>query len=392
MRLLIIMFLIALGVQVHSQTRTELEEQRKKALEDIEYVDNLLKQTAREKSETMSQLNILSKKLGLREQVIKGMREEVDLLENRISLNELAISMMEDDLAVLTKEYEKAIVHAQKASKSQPGVMYIFSARDLNQGYKRMRYLQQVARYRRREAEVIKELSSRIEINKLEQEEDLEAIMELREREQQQANALIGEQQNRRRIVTTLGRKERQLKQDLENKRRIAAAIEKEIERVIEEERKRREMVAITPEEQLLGDDFEKNRGRLPWPVERGVITAQFGVHDHPVFKGTKVDNIGVEISSVSKVKARAVFSGKVMSVFGISGGNMAVIVRHGKFLTIYQNLINVTVKPGDNVTTKQVIGDVFSDPTDGDKSTLKFMIYEEKTKLDPELWLTKIH
>ena len=339
----------------------------------------------------MSQLNILSRKLGLREQVIKGMREEVQLLESRIELNELAISMMEDDLEQLIKEYEKAILHAQKASKSQPGIMYIFSARDLNQGYKRMRYLQQVARYRRREAEVIKELSARIEKNKSEQEEDLEAIIELREKEQQQATALLGEQQNRRRIIGNLGQKEKQLKQDLANKRRIAAAIEKEIERVIEEERKRREMVAITPEEQLLGDDFEKNRGRLPWPVERGVITSQFGVHDHPVFKGTKVDNIGVEISSGSKVKARAVFSGKVMSVFGISGGNMAVIIRHGKFLTIYQNLVNVVVKPGDNVTTKQVLGDVFSDPGEGNKSTLKFMIYEEKTKLDPEPWLAKI-
>ncbi|MEZ4999853.1 MAG: peptidoglycan DD-metalloendopeptidase family protein [Bacteroidales bacterium] len=391
MRSIIVILLFVFTVSGHAQTRAELEEQRKKALEDIEYVDNLLKQTAREKSETMSQLNILSKKLGLREQVIRSMREEVELLQNRIELNELAISMMEDDLDLLVKEYEKAIIHAQKASKSQPGIMYIFSARDLNQGYKRMRYLQQVARYRRREAEIIKELASRIESNKSEQEEDLAAIIELREREQQQANAILGEQQNRRKIISNLGRKERQLKQDLDNKRRIAAAIEKEIARVIEEERKRREMVAITPEEQLLGDDFEKNRGRLPWPVERGVVTSQFGVHDHPVFKGTKVDNIGIEISSGSRVKARVVFSGKVMSVFGISGGNMAVIVRHGKFLTIYQNLVNVTVKPGDNVTTKQVIGDVFSDPAEGDKSTLKFMIYEEKTKLDPEPWLAKI-
>jgi septal ring factor EnvC (AmiA/AmiB activator) len=383
--LLSISFLPALG-----QTRSDLENRREKALEEIEYVDNMLKKTSIEKSQSLGQLNILSKKLNLREEVVRGVREEIILLEKRIELNGLAVELMEEDLKVLIKEYEKAIVHAQRVSKGQPDMAYIFSAKDLNQGYKRLKYLQQVAKFRRREAEIIGELKDRVVDSKLALEHDLETIVNLRAREERQISAIQQEQASKRRIVNSLGKKENQLKQDLKQKKLIADQIEKEIERVIEAERKRRAASDLAPEEKLVGDDFAKNRGRLPWPVERGVITSQFGVHDHPVFKGTKVDNIGIEITSGQQVKARAVFNGKVMSVFGIPGGNMAVIIRHGKYLSVYQNIVNVTVAPGDDIVTKQIIGDVFSEPGDGGKSAVKFMIYEEKVKLDPEVWIVK--
>jgi len=387
--ILILSFLFA-AVGAHAQSRSELEDRRKKTLEEIEYVDNLLKQTTKEKTESLGQLSILSRKMNLRSDIIEGLREEIELLEYRIELNSLAISLMEDDLELLIKEYEKAIMHAQRVSKGQPEIAYIFSAKDLNQGYKRLRHLQQVAKYRRREAEVIRELKDIIGESKSRQEQDLKNIIELRATEERQLAALKGEQQNKTRLVTNLGKKERQLRQDLLKKRRIAEEIEKEIARVIEEENRRRARADLTPEEQLIGDDFAKNMGRLPWPVERGIITSQFGVHDHPVFKGTKVDNIGIEITAGERVQARAVFGGRIMSVFGIPGGNLAVIIRHGKYLTVYQNLVNVSVKQGDNVLTKQVIGEVFSDPNEGGKSTIKFMVYEEKIKKNPEEWIAK--
>jgi len=191
-------------------------------------------------------------------------------------------------------------------------------------------------------------------------------------------------------LINTLGQKERQLRRELQQKQLIAEKIEKEIERIIEEERKHGAMKEMTPEEKLVGDDFSRNTGKLPWPVDRGVITSQFGVHEHPVFEGTEVDNIGIEITSSQKVSARAVFKGKVMSVFGISGGNMAVIVRHGRYLTVYQNLVNVKVRPGAEVETKEILGDVFSDKDGGGKSIMKFMVYEEKEKKDPEQWIAK--
>jgi len=382
--------LISISCLLEGQSLADLEARRKKTLEDIEYVDKLLRETSTEKAASLQGLNIVNSKLRLRENVITGIQEQIELLSIRIDLNEMAIVMMEEDLQELIRDYEKAILHAQRASKGQPDFAYIFSARDINQGYKRLKYLQQVAKYRRREAELIRDIKDEIERNKEKQEKDLGEIVNLKQREEQQKGELQREQRQKRNILNRLSRKERQLRKDLQDKRRIAEEIEKEIERVIEEETRKRAGTELTPEEKLIGGDFLRNKGLLPWPVERGVITSGFGVHDHPLLKGTKVDNIGIEITSSNKVKARTIFNGKVVSVFGISGGNMAIIIRHGEYLTVYQNIVNVTVKPGDQVSTKQILGDVFSDEGDSGKSIIKFMIYQEKDKKNPEDWLAK--
>jgi septal ring factor EnvC (AmiA/AmiB activator) len=383
-----VIILILAGSLAYGQTRAELEQKRAEALKDIEYLDDMLAKTSSEKTESMNELNMIRRKLNLRENVIRGLMEEQELLEQRMDLNRIAIELMEEDIERLVKEYEKAIKNAQKVSKGKPEMAYILSSKDINQGYKRLKYLQQVAKYRRREAEIIMDLKQEVEENKEQQEKDLLEISELKEKEERQKSSLSREQRSQTNIINKLGRQERDLKKELEEKRRIAIEIEKEIERIIEEEKRKNELNAMTPEEKLVGEDFSKNKGRLPWPVERGVITSRFGVHDHPVIKGAKINNIGVEISSGSREKARAVFKGKVMSVFGITGGNMAVIIRHGKFLTVYQNIVNVQVKPGDEVSAREHIGDVYFD--EGQKSVIKFMIYEEKEKMDPEAWLAR--
>ena len=376
--------------KIEGQTRSELEKRREKTLQDIEYVDNLLKETTLEKSEGLNRLNIVNRRLRLREDVISGIKGEIELLETRQELNNLVVDLMLEDLEILIKEYEKAIIHAQIVSKGQPELAYIFTAKDLNQGYKRMKYLQQVAKYRRREAELIYEIKNEIDRKRVQLEEDLNEINKLEDREEQQKQSLQNEQQKRRRLINNLGRKERELRKELNKKQKIAKAIEKEIERVIEAERRKRIITELTPEEKIIGDDFSKNRKKLPWPVARGIITSRFGVHNHPIFKGTKVDNIGIEITSGQKESARVVFKGNVVSVFGITGGNMAVIVRHGRYLTVYQNIVNVIVKPGDELVTKQKIGDIFYDKEAGSKCIIKFMVFEEKKKLDPELWIVK--
>ena len=146
----------------------------------------------------------------------------------------------------------------------------------------------------------------------------------------------------------------------------------------------------MTPEMALIGNNFEQNRGRLPWPVEKGVITSQFGERDHPVLTYVKENNIGIEITSVNKTIVRTVFDGEVTGIFTIRGANMVVIIRHGNFRTVYQNLVNLKVKLGDMVKTKQEIGEVYCDEENGSKSILKFMIYEGTEKNNPEAWLAK--
>ncbi|MBA4322207.1 MAG: peptidase M23, partial [Odoribacter sp.] len=181
-----------------------------------------------------------------------------------------------------------------------------------------------------------------------------------------------------------------QLRKELDEKKRIARKIESEIARIIEEERKKAIKSELTPEMKLIGENFADNKGRLPWPVEKGLITSQFGLQKHPVLTYVEEDNIGIEITGFDKTIARSIFKGQVVRVFSISGANMSVIIRHGKYLSVYNNLINVRVKTGDMVETKQEIAEVFCETENGSKSILKFYLFEEKEKIDPELWITK--
>ncbi len=377
------------------QSKADLEEQRKKALEEISYVDNLLKNTEKEKTESIGKLNIISSKLNLREKVINGMKSEISLLSERIELNNLAMEMMEEDLIILKRDYSAAIVNAYKSKKVNPELSYILSARDFNQGYKRMKYLQQVTRFRRRESEIIMELKERIEDAKKRLENDLLVVSDLKDREEIQKKLLESERRNKQAVVRSLGSREKQLRKELEEKRRIAKKIESEIARIIEEERRKSVKSDLTLEQKLIGDNFADNKGRLPWPVERGIITSQFGIRNHPVLRYVTEENIGIEITSAGESAVRSVFKGEVVKVFALTGANWTVLIRHGRYLTAYQNIVGVKVKQGEKVETKQVIGMVFNDKNDGNKSVLKFMIFEDKSKsdpekLDPELWISK--
>jgi septal ring factor EnvC (AmiA/AmiB activator) len=374
------------------QTRSEIEEQRKKNLEEIAYVDNLLASTSKEKSASINALKILGNKLSLRESVIRGMSEEIGLLEKRIDLNKLAIEMMEEDLLAMRREYSNAIVNSYKSKKVNPDIVYILSARDFNQGYKRVKYLQQVSKIRRYETEIIADLIEEIAESKNRLENDLMKISDLQHRELLQKNLLEGEQVRKQKMVRSLNAKEKQLQKDLDEKKRIAKKLEKELTRIIEEERKKSTVTALTPEQKLIGENFLDNKGRLPWPVERGVITEHFGTHQHPILKYVTEKNDGIDITSTGRIKARSVFKGEVSAITAIDGANMTVIVKHGKYLSVYHNLVNLKVKKGDKVETKQDLGDIYMDPKENNNCTLKFMIFElEKKFLDPEQWIAKI-
>ena len=373
-----------------AQTKAELEEKRNATLNEITYVDNMLKATARKKEESMNAVKIIGNKLNLRESVIRGMRDEINLVTERIDLNTLAINMMESDLVDLKNDYARAVLNSYKLQKENPELVYILSAKDFNQGYKRLKYLQQITKFRRRESEIIMELKDQIKSTKERLQNDLSRISVLKTKEEQQKSLLQSEQVRKQEMVKSLSKKERQLQKDLQEKKRIAEKIEKEIARMIEEERKRPIKSDNTPEQKLIGENFVENKGRLPWPVEKGIITSQFGIQKHPVLKYVTENNIGIEITSLGKTAVRSIFKGEVVRVFPITGANMAVIIRHGKYLTVYQNVVDLKVKGGDKVETKQEIGNVFCETDNGNKAILKFMIFEEKEKLDPESWISK--
>lgn len=391
MRKLVFVFCLFLCVNATwGQTRAELEERRKQTLNDINYVDNLLKSTAKKKEENMNEVKIIGNKVNLRESVIKGMRSEINLIVERISLNTLAIDMMENDLVELKNDYAKAVVNSYKLRKEYPELVYVLSAKDFNQGYKRLKYLQQIAKFRRRETETILELKEQIESTKEKLQSDLSRMSDLKSREEQQKNLLQSEQEKKQEMVNALNKKERMLKRELDEKKKAAEKIENEIARIIEEERKKVVKSESTPELKLISDNFAENKGRLPWPVEKGIITSQFGLQKHPVLKYVTENNIGIEITSSGKTSVRSIFKGDVVRVFAIKGTNMTVIIRHGKYLSVYENIVDLKVKTGDKVDTRQEIGNVFCDTDNGNKAILKFMIFEEKEKLNPELWISK--
>lgn len=372
------------------QSRKELEEERKKALDEIAYVDNLLKQTAKEKTQTLNELKIIEKKLNLRESVLKGLLAEIRMLSDRIELNNSAIEMMEHDLAGMKKEYGIALLRSFRISKGTSEVAYILSAKDFNQGYKRVKYLQQIAKIRRQETAILQDLKGEIETSREKMERDLKNISVLKGREEQQRNLLKSEENTQKEVVRKLNTKEKQLQKELEEKKRIARRIESEISRLILEERKKSASLDLTPEQKLISDSFQENKGRLPWPVEKGIITSQFGIRNHPVLKYVVENNSDIEITSSGETAVRAVFKGTVARIFSIPGANMSIIIKHGKYYTVYSNLVNVLVKTGENVETKQRIGFVFNDKEKGNEAVLKFMITEEKVNLDPELWISK--
>ena len=389
LRLLLNIIFLSWFAVATGQTRSELEDQRKKTMEEITYVDNLLKNTEKQKSESINSLRILGKKVNLRESIISGMGQEINLINERIDINRLAIDMMESDLLVLKEDYSRAIINSYKSKKINPEIVYIMSARDFNQGYKRLKYLQQISKFRRNESEVISALKQEIERTKEKLENDLGRISDLRHNEVQQKEILLGEQQKKTKAVKSLGNKEKQLKKELEEKKVIANRIERAIAKIIDEERKKSIKNELTPEQKLIGDDFSVNKGRLPWPVEKGIITNHFGVHKHPVLKYVTENNFGIEITSSGRNLARSIFKGEVTAITAISGANMTIIIKHGNYYSVYTNLVNVKVKKGDKVDTKQIIGEVYQDPSANYNSTIKFMIFE-KQYLDPELWIAK--
>jgi septal ring factor EnvC (AmiA/AmiB activator) len=385
---LLVFLFLQIATVLSGQSRAELEARRNATLEEIDFVDNLLKETSKVKNESLNAIKIIGRKVGLRETVIKDMLDEISMLNVRIALNELALVMMESDVENMKRDYGQAAVNSYKLKKSYPEIVYIISAKDFNQGYKRMKYFQQIAEFRREEAEVILELKAQIEGSRKRLKDDLERVSDLKTREERQKNLLISEQTSKQNMVKSLSGKEKQLKKELEEKKRIAARIESEISRIIEEERKKAIKGEVSPQQKITGDSFGENKGRLPWPVNKGIITGHFGIQQHPVLKYLTEENIGIEITGAGKIGVRSVFQGEVMRVFAISGVNMTVIIRHGKYFTIYANLVNLKVKKGDKVIANQELGEVYTDE-ENNSTVLKFMIFETKYQ-DPELWIVK--
>lgn len=381
-----------------AQTKNELEKKKKNLQKEISYTNKLLKETRKNKDHSLEELLNLKSKINARSNLISAMGAEMRLINRQISKNTTDINTLEKELVRLKKEYAKIIYYAFKHRSTYDKLMFVFASKDINQAYKRLKYIQQYTEYRKTQAnEIVKTqlyLKEKIaELEKINQEKT--ALMSLEEQEQQKLALEKAEQEN---IVEKLQGKEQELKQKLKKKEAAARKLQKAIQRIIEEEiRKAREAAKkngtttkgfpMTPEAIKLSNSFASNKGKLPWPVAQGVITARFGKHPHPVLKEIIINNNGIDISTTKGSTARALFGGEVSSVAIIPGEGKVVMIRHGEYLSVYSYLSDVFVKKGDKITTKQELGVLVND-AGKNKTKIHLEIWKGMTKLNPEYWI----
>ena len=380
-------------IGTNAQKRKDLEERRTKTQEEIEYTNTILVETQKNRRNTIQRVRILNKRIQLRNEIINNISNEISLIEDEIGQKNLLISAMEGDLLKIREQYAELIVQAYWNRGKREWLMFVMSAENFNQAYRRMKYLQQFSRHRREQAQLIQKMKNDI-LNEIENLEEIKVQKESLAIEKRNENhSLVLEKRDKNRLVSDLTNKEKELKEEIRAKSEIAKKLEKEIADIIAEEARRtrsRNMYdQLTPEEKLISDNFQENKGKLPWPVERGIITGKYGVHPHPVLKQITIDNDGVDISTIKGAEARALFDGEVTKIVAILGANYTVILRHGNFLTVYQNLVDLRVKQGDIVSLKQVLGTVYTD-NETNNTLLHMQIWKERSIQNPEEWISR--
>lgn len=428
----IVLLALSLSTVVYGQKSAavrQLEQQREEALADIEETNKLLQETAQTAKTSLNRLNLLSKQILSRKKVISLLNQELDELEKDILNIQGQLRALKRELGDKQTNYGKSMQGLYKHHSSQDKLLFILSAESFSQSMRRMRYLREYADWQKRQANDIVEKQAEISRKQAEMEKTRAEKRTLLGTRQEESKTLESEEASRKEEIQLLNKKQKDLRADLQKKRRQAEVLNRQIEKQIAEEiaraeaevkaareRHAREQVteedktvpesknepireervadtkggyAMTKAEKQLSDNFANNRGRLPYPVAgRHTIVATFGEQQHQELKYVRTSNSGIDIQTSPGADARAVFNGEVTRVFVVPGYNNSVIVRHGNYLTVYSNLSQVYVKAGDRVSTRQAIGRIYSDPEDGNSTILHFQLWKEKTKLNPQPWL----
>lgn len=356
------LFLVVGAVQAQTKESEKLKAKQRELQKKINYTKKLLGNTKNNQRLTLAELGIINQQIAHRNELISTFDRQIDNLNRLISDNESVILALEEDLKRLKDQYAQMIVSAYKNRNKYNSMMFVFSSDNFHEAYMRMKYMQRIVDYRKKQVELIqitKESLGKKQTKLKDQIEEKEKI--LRDQNEQRKN-FEQDKSLQQEALAKLRNEESKLKTQLQDqedkKRRLAAAIRKAIEREIAEEAKKNDnKIGLTPEAKLAARNFEANKGKLPWPVIRGEITGRFGKSAHPVVKGIQINNNGIDITTDQGADVRAVFKGTVSSVLVIPGAGKAVMVSHGNYRTVYSNLKKVYVKKGDQLDTKQFVG-----------------------------------
>ena len=440
MKKLLFVFLLVLTTGLQAQTKEELQRQKVLLQDQIDLASELLLKTKSTKEASLSELQTLNQKIEARNKLIRMMDRQIRSIDREVANKAKAIETLEARVDSLKSDYADLIKLAQRQQKPRDQILFILSSKSFAQAAKRMQYFKDMAAYREQQVQQIAIAQETLA-------REREALIAKKAEKIQVQTAQEGEKialqadaQIQEVTVQNLQSKESTLKKDIDKKQREAQQLEQQIKRIIAEEmRKAKERAerssleneakelglisgkdfsartsnkalkqlidkareakgmdvrddgpsfAMTPEARALANNFASNKGALPWPVERGIITGKFGKHPHPIVKGVIVDNPHIEITTEESAIVRSVFEGEVSSVVPIPGANVMVLVRHGNYFTVYSNLINVKVKAGDVVSLKEPIGTAFTD--EEGKTMVQLGIWKDADIQDPNPWLAK--
>jgi murein hydrolase activator len=399
--ILFILVLISLpGFAVAQKTKKELESKKKKLQDDIEYLNKLLEKTTNSKESSLGVLMTVNRKISLQEQVIETVSKEIEIIQYQIKAANDTINSMEVRLGDLKKEYARMVVDAYKTEKGFNKLSFIFASKDFEQAALRMRYVQEYQEYRHRQALIIdstsKEVSKKVE--RLQKKKDEKK--ELLESVETEKSTLAVEKNDQQKIYEELKGKEKQLKRELSDKQRASQKLDASIKKLVEDEIKKSNAstkvkktdsktleLKLTPEAEKLSENFENNKGKLPWPVVEGVIFRPFGTYSP--MPGITMTNNGIDITTTKGAIARSVFDGTVSVVTEDPSLGKIIIIRHGEFYSVYVHLKEVFVKAGDKVQTKQTLGTILYDEQN-QMADLELEIWKGQNKLDPQDWLFK--
>ncbi len=387
-----LLLLVSTGLQ--AQSKKELEAKRHQLKKEIRQINRLLIRTKTKEKSVLAQVTDLDKRLKTREKLIATIRQEIQLLSSDISKNENQIATLEKNLAALKADYAKMIRQAYKTKSKENRLLFLLSAKDFTQAYNRLKYMKQYTAYRQRqgieiqnETQKLKQLNDTLFYKK--QSKDSLLIQT-----QQEQDSIKDEKQNRKKLIARIKRKERYYAAHIRKKQKQERAINRKIEKLIRDaiakSNKKGSVFKLTAEAKALAADFIANKGKLPWPVSKGLVVLRYGKQPHPVVKTATIQSNGVRIATEKGAYARAVFKGTVLAVQLIPGGQKVVLIQHGNYISVYKNLDTVIVSKGQKVATKQNIGVVHTDSSTG-KTILAFVLFKEVKTVNPAFWLYKM-
>lgn len=378
---------------VCAQSVNEIKKEKERCEKEISYLNKLLGEAVKNKTASTGKLSILQEKIVQSKKLLNSLNQEVKLLQTNISANEKRIGELQDEKTVMLDLYAKLVYGSWKKRNKTNKLMFIFSSSDFNQAYNRFKYFQQIQEYSGRQLDLIRQVNDSLDSKNLNLKSLIAQKNQVLSSIHDKNRELEGEKLKESQYISELQKKEKELKSKLQKETQRRQKLAKELNRLIASQIKKSGSSSttkykMTPEEKLVSDDFLKNKGRLPWPVIQGLVTKKFGLNTSPLHQKVKMYSDGIEIMTLKNAEVRAVFQGVVADIGFSDYWKNIIIIRHGSYLTVYTNVIDVKVKKGDKVNTKDIIGKVAYDPDEG--SILIFQLWKDCDKQNPELWLAK--